>query len=199
MSCILVPSYLFEISPYGLRDKIGNLHTQSLAFGILVSQILGFSQILGTADLWHLLLAIPIIPAILGSILLLVVLPDSPAVLIENRDEEKARKVLKKLRGLTNVNGEVQLLCKEIADAEESDKIRFQDLVDNKNFHWPVICAVLLQIAQQFCGIQVVRKTFSILILNNNASGFFLRCSFIREYFLKLLAFLLAIFNMRLF
>jgi len=163
MSCILVPSYLFEISPYGLRDKIGNLHTQSLAFGILVSQILGFSQILGTADLWHLILAMPILPAFLGVILLLVVLPDSPAVLIENRDEEKARKVLKKLRGLTNVNGEMKLLCKEIADAEESDKLRLEEkdkkmhkMVDN--LHWPVICAVVLQIAQQFCGIQVVRK-----------------------------------------
>jgi len=159
MSCILVPSYLFEISPFGLRHKIGNLHTQSLAFGILVSQILGFNQILGTADMWHLLLAVPIIPAALG-ILLLVAIPDAPAVLIESHNEEKARSVLKKLRGLYDVNGEVQLLCKEINDAEESDKIRFQDLVDNNNLHWPVICAVILQIAQQFCGIQVVSLNF---------------------------------------
>ena len=98
-----------------------------------------------------------IVPAVIGGILVVVgVVPDSPAVLIESRAEEKARGVLKKLRGLTNVNGEVQLLCKEIADAEEGDKIRFQDLIDNEKIRWPLICALLLQVAQQFCGIQVV-------------------------------------------
>lgn len=47
MACILVPSFLYEISPVGLRTKSGNLHTISVAFGILVSQILGLSEILG--------------------------------------------------------------------------------------------------------------------------------------------------------
>ena len=47
MSCTLIPSYLYEISPAGLKTKTGIFHSAFLAFGILISQLLGLKQILG--------------------------------------------------------------------------------------------------------------------------------------------------------
>lgn len=190
MSCILIPSYLSEISPFGLRGKIGNLHTQSLAFGILVSQVLGFSQLLGTPDLWHLVLGVPLIPALLGGVLLLIVVPDSPAVLIGDREEAKARNVLMKLRGVSNVNGEVQLICKEIADADDGEKIRFMDVIDNRSFRWPVICAVILQVAQQICGVQVVFFYSSILFATAGVPSGYLQYAIILTGLVNFLALL---------
>lgn len=100
----------------------------------------------------------PIIPAVIGSILIISVIPDPPAALIEKRDEEKARSILKKLRASANVNSEIQLLCREIAEAESGDKIRFQDIIDDSRLRWPAFCAIILQVAQQLSGIQVVIK-----------------------------------------
>ena len=47
MSCTLIPSYLYEISPAGLKTKTGIFHTAFLSFGILISQLLGLKQVLG--------------------------------------------------------------------------------------------------------------------------------------------------------
>jgi membrane-associated HD superfamily phosphohydrolase len=93
MSCGLIPTYLNEISPAALRGSTGVIHQLFITIGILVSQILGFRQLLGTASCWNYLLALPIITAIKGSLFLLLFFPETPrALLINNRDEESARK-----------------------------------------------------------------------------------------------------------
>jgi hypothetical protein len=47
MACGLIPTYLYEVSPKQLRGSTGVLQQLFLVFGILVSQIIGFSQFLG--------------------------------------------------------------------------------------------------------------------------------------------------------
>jgi uncharacterized membrane protein YeaQ/YmgE (transglycosylase-associated protein family) len=47
MSCGLVPTYLNEISPAALRGSTGVIHQLCITMGILISQTLGFRQLLG--------------------------------------------------------------------------------------------------------------------------------------------------------
>jgi hypothetical protein len=51
MACGLIPTYLNEISPNSLRGSTGVLHQLSVTIGILVSQLLGFRQLLGIVTL----------------------------------------------------------------------------------------------------------------------------------------------------
>lgn len=93
MTCGLVPTYLSEISPSELRGATGVINQLGITIGILVSQILGFRQLLGTSECWRYLLAIPIIPGAIGVICLLLFFPESPrALLLNNNDEESTRK-----------------------------------------------------------------------------------------------------------
>lgn len=154
MACTLVQSYLHEISPVGLRGSLSVLHSIALALGLLVAQILGLEQILGNEKFWIILLGIPIIPAIISAILLITALPESPKHLIDTEKENQAVQVLKKLRASANVTEEIRLLYNELD--EPCDKIRFQDIFRNKRIKWPVVCGVVLQIAQQVSGISVI-------------------------------------------
>ena len=60
----LGPMYLSEIAPKTLRGAAGTLHQLAIVVGITSTNILGLPQILGSADLWHFLFVITILPAI---------------------------------------------------------------------------------------------------------------------------------------
>jgi MFS family permease len=93
MACGLIPTYLSEVSPKNLRGATGVIHQLCVTIGILLSQILGFRQLFGVQALWHVLLALPIIPAVLGAVLLLLFFSETPkALLIKNKDEAAAVK-----------------------------------------------------------------------------------------------------------
>lgn len=51
----LAPMYLTEISPIHLRGAVGTIYQLIIAFSILVSQILGLPEILGTYEGWPIL------------------------------------------------------------------------------------------------------------------------------------------------
>ena len=92
MCCGLVPTYLTEISPSALRGATGVFHQLFITIGILISQLLGFRQLLGTQNLWQFLLAIPVVPGILGSALAVLYLNEPPKILLAQNNEPKARK-----------------------------------------------------------------------------------------------------------
>ncbi|XP_059170673.1 glucose transporter type 1-like [Physella acuta] len=52
------PMYLSEISPANIRGGVGVLHQLAIVSGILISQILGFPDLLGTPENWDVLLAL---------------------------------------------------------------------------------------------------------------------------------------------
>lgn len=157
MSCGLIPTYLSEISPADLRGATGVVHQLGITVGILVSQTLGFRQLLGTASLWHYLLAIPIIPGILGVVVLLLFFPESPrALLINNRDEESARKALHRLRNSTNVDAELDQIRQESRETKSDEAISIKDLFTLSELRWPLITGLILQLTQQLCGINAI-------------------------------------------
>lgn len=88
----LVPMYVSEIAPLNLRGGLGTVNQLAVTIGLLLSQVLGIEQILGTNDGWPVLLGLAICPAIL-QLLLLPICPESPRyLLITKQWEEEARK-----------------------------------------------------------------------------------------------------------
>lgn len=83
--------YIEEISPTALRGAFGTLNQLGIVIGILVAQIFGLNVILGTKDLWPLLLVFTIIPAIIQCAAL-PFCPESPRFLLINRKEEEKAK-----------------------------------------------------------------------------------------------------------
>ncbi|CAG7834467.1 unnamed protein product, partial [Allacma fusca] len=52
----LVPMYVSEIAPLTLRGALGTVNQLAVTIGLLVSQVLGIEQLLGTSDGWPVLL-----------------------------------------------------------------------------------------------------------------------------------------------
>ncbi|XP_012879029.1 PREDICTED: solute carrier family 2, facilitated glucose transporter member 3-like [Dipodomys ordii] len=86
-----VPMYIGEVSPTALRGAFGTLNQLGIVVGILVAQILGLDILLGSDDLWPVLLGFTIIPAVLQSIAL-PFCPESPRFLVINKMREEQAK-----------------------------------------------------------------------------------------------------------
>ncbi|RNA35918.1 solute carrier family facilitated glucose transporter member 1-like [Brachionus plicatilis] len=157
MSCGLIPTYLSEISPANLRGATGVVHQLCVTIGILVAQTLGFRQLMGTADLWHFLLAIPLIPCLIGTLSLLLFFPESPrALLINNGDENAATQALRRLRNSNNVSAEIEEMSNEAKETKSDEAISLKDLFTLSELRWPLITGLVLQLAQQLCGINAI-------------------------------------------
>jgi hypothetical protein len=86
--------YISEIAPLNLRGGLGVVNQLAVTVGLLLSQVLGIEQILGTPDGWPLLLGLAVCPAVL-QLILLPICPESPRYLLISRQrEDDARKGL---------------------------------------------------------------------------------------------------------
>ena len=61
----IAPMYITEISPTALRGAVGTIYQLVITMSILLSQILGMTNVLGTDSGWPFLLGLTIIPGIL--------------------------------------------------------------------------------------------------------------------------------------
>ncbi|XP_011804377.1 PREDICTED: solute carrier family 2, facilitated glucose transporter member 2 isoform X2 [Colobus angolensis palliatus] len=149
----LVPMYVGEIAPTTLRGALGTFHQLAIVTGILISQIVGLEFILGNYDLWHILLGLSGVRAILQS-LLLFFCPESPRYLYIKLDEEvKAKQSLKRLRGYDDVTKDINEMRKEREEASSEQKVSIIQLFTNSSYRQPILVALMLHMAQQFSGI----------------------------------------------
>ncbi|XP_074050491.1 solute carrier family 2, facilitated glucose transporter member 3-like isoform X2 [Macrotis lagotis] len=152
----LVPIYIGEVSPTNLRGAFGTLNQLGIVVGILIAQIFGLEYIMGTENLWPMLLGFTVIPAILQSIAL-PICPESPRFLLINKmEEEQARKILVKLWGTQEVDQDIQEMKNESAKMSQEKKLTVLDLFRVPNYRQPIIIAIMLQLSQQLSGINAV-------------------------------------------
>lgn len=157
MMCGLIPTYLNEISPKALRGATGVMSQLFITVGILVSQVFGFRQLLGTAESWHILLAIPIIPSVVGGLALLLFFPESPkALLLDDKNMEGCRKALEKLRNSSNVQYEIQQIQDEGNTGSDESSLSIISLLKSRELRWPLLTGLILNMTQQLCGINAV-------------------------------------------
>ena len=73
----------------GPAPQIGSLYQLLVTISILISQVLGMTAVLGTAELWPYLLALTIAPAIF-QLAVLPLCPESPRFTLINKNKEVA-------------------------------------------------------------------------------------------------------------
>ena len=130
-----------------------------MCLGNLITNVMGLPQLLGTDSSWPYLLGIMFIPAVVH----IVGLPfcvDSPKYLYITRNKpDKAKDVLKKLRGLdadSLVKRELEELSVEKEKLNNQKTVAYMDLIRKASLRRPLIISITLQAAQQFSGIIVV-------------------------------------------
>jgi len=144
------PLYLSEIAPEKIRGSMISMYQLMITIGILAAYLsdTGFSY----TGAWRWMLGVITIPALL---LLVGVffLPDSPRWLAARGNDDKARRVLEKLRDTS------EQAKKELNEIRESLKVKqggWSLFTANKNFRRAVYLGILLQVMQQFTGMNVI-------------------------------------------
>ncbi|GAB0092634.1 Glucose transporter type 1 [Sergentomyia squamirostris] len=152
----LVPMYISEIAPLNLRGGLGTVNQLAVTVGLLLSQVLGIEQILGTNDGWPILLGLAICPAIL-QLLLLPVCPESPRyLLITKQWEEEARKALRRLRASNQVEEDIEEMRAEERAQQAESHISTMELICSPTLRAPLIIGIVMQLSQQLSGINAV-------------------------------------------
>ncbi|KAH1003778.1 glucose transporter type 1 isoform X7 [Dendroctonus ponderosae] len=152
----LVPMYVSEISPLNLRGGLGTVNQLAVTVGLLISQVLGIEQILGTNEGWPLLLGLAVLPALL-QLVLLPVCPESPRYLLLTKQwEEESRRALRRLRASNQVEEDIEeMRAEERAQQAESSTTMFE-LICSPTLRTPLYIGVVLQLSQQLSGINAV-------------------------------------------
>lgn len=153
-TCSITPTYLTEISPVNLRGRIGVLPQLGITFGILVSQVLGFQQLLGTKSLWNIQLSTPLVLAIVSNAFVFF-FPETPAALLR-KDPQGAKKALQRFRNSDDVNQELKVMTDELNANKNTQTLSLIQIFKVKDLRWPLILTFVLHIAQQLSGINAV-------------------------------------------
>ncbi|XP_042557458.1 solute carrier family 2, facilitated glucose transporter member 3 [Dipodomys spectabilis] len=151
-----VPMYIGEVSPTALRGAFGTLNQLGIVVGILVAQILGLDILLGSDDLWPVLLGFTIIPAVLQSVAL-PFCPESPRFLVINKKrEEQAKDILQRLWGTADVTDDIQEMKEESARMSQEKQVTVLELFRAPSYRQPIVISIVLQLSQQLSGINAV-------------------------------------------
>lgn len=170
----LAPMYLAEISPIHLRGAVGTVYQLVITMSILVAQILGLEQVMGSADHWPLLLCLTIVPAIF-QVATLPLCPESPKYLLLGRGKDmEAQRALSWLRGTIEVHDEMEEMRAEYESMRMVPKVTLKELFVNSTLRIPLIIALMVMFAQQLSGINAVMffstKIFTMAQLDKNAA-----------------------------
>jgi len=167
-SSVLVPIYLREIAPPALSGTLGTMTQFALVVGILVADLVAFP--FATENRWRVLFAITPVCALIQLIMSPRLLESPRWLLGRDASSEKARNNIKMLRGLlydhqveTEVNHYITAFKTQNKQDEEkagsqgkTSKATLSDLFHDQNVRLLLVSAVVLQMAQQLCGINAV-------------------------------------------
>ncbi len=145
------PLYLAEVAPEQIRGAMISLYQLMITIGILVAFLSDYA--FSFSGSWRWMLGIIAIPGVLF-LLGVMLLPDSPRWLMMRGRKQEAVDVLRRLRG-----GDEEVVTREVGDIEEQLKtpqLGWHLFQQNRNFRRSVGLGVLLQLMQQFTGMNVV-------------------------------------------
>ncbi|XP_070615812.1 solute carrier family 2, facilitated glucose transporter member 5-like [Erythrolamprus reginae] len=148
--------YILEISSLNLRGTLVITLLLFLSWGYILAEILLRPYIWGNEENYSFLVSVPAVFAILSSILL-VLSPESPRFLYLQRNNiEKARQVLKELRGEDDVEDELEELRQEqLAESSQKNMTVWQ-LLHFRSLRWNLITIVVLVFTVRFVQIPVI-------------------------------------------
>ncbi|ONI27153.1 hypothetical protein PRUPE_1G070900 [Prunus persica] len=158
-----VPVYLAEMAPTKIRGALNMGFQMAITIGILVAGLVNF----GTAKIkggygWRVSLALAAVPSLILTVAA-IFLPDTPNSILERGHPEKAKKMLKKIRGTDDVDEEFQ----DLLDATEVAK-RVENQWSNitqPRYRPQLVICLLVPFFQQLTGINVIMFYAPVLFM----------------------------------
>ncbi|CAL5188284.1 unnamed protein product [Lathyrus oleraceus] len=117
------PLYISEIAPADIRGQLNTLTQFACSSGMFLAYILVFSMSLLPSPSWRLMLSVISIPSVLYFFLTVFYLPESPRWLVSKGRILEAETVLKRLRRVDDVSGELALLAEGLRPGGEDISI----------------------------------------------------------------------------
>ncbi|ELU18919.1 hypothetical protein CAPTEDRAFT_161693 [Capitella teleta] len=154
----LVPVYNAEVSPPSIRGSVGTINQLAVTLGLLIAQVLGLQDTLGTAELWPVLLGLAAFAPVV-QIIGLSFCPESPRYLLLSMQEEVAAvQSLKDLRCGSDVQAELTEMYKEQQSNSDLDehKVGVLGLLKDPSLRMPLLVAVVMHLSQQLSGINCI-------------------------------------------
>ena len=160
---VIAPAYIAEVSPAGVRGRLGSLQQLAIVTGIFVALLSDamFANAAGGAaetfwfgrEAWRWMFMAEAVPAVVYGLMALR-LPESPRFLIARGKVDKASQVLHDFTGVVDVNLKIEEIRKTLhSERRES----LSDLRGNRLGLKPVVwIGILLSVFQQFVGINVI-------------------------------------------
>lgn len=148
-----VPLFLSEIAPVHQRGAVNILFQLFVTIGILFANLVNYATTNVHPYGWRVSLGIAGVPAaflFIGSI----VITETPTSLVEHGKDAKGRKTLEKIRGVDKVDAEFNQI-KEACEVAKQIKHPFRELMKKSSMP-PLIIGVMLQVFQQFTGINAI-------------------------------------------
>nr|CAB3266211.1 solute carrier family 2, facilitated glucose transporter member 5 [Phallusia mammillata] len=150
------PMYSVEVVPKEWRGTFGGLVSFFISFGVLVSNTLGLSQVLGNPDHWPVLLALIGFPGLLY-LICCTFLANSPRTLyLTKGDTFGAEELLKKLRNSDDVGDEMEILAKEKREQESTSLMTVLELFRSGTLRHQVVATLVVSLSQQLSGLNGV-------------------------------------------
>nr|AKN21400.1 slc2a-6 [Schmidtea mediterranea] len=151
----IAPTFIAEISPTSLRGALTACHQLFITLGIVVAYFFTMKFTLNN-DYWVFSAALPVIPAVI-SFCLLPFLPESPRYLFINKDDiENAKIAFEKYNQIQDPETQLNEIKKEVEEQKALPKFRIIDLFTSKHYRLAVIISIVLNVMQQFSGINAV-------------------------------------------
>jgi MFS transporter, SP family, sugar:H+ symporter len=166
---VIAPAYIAEISPAGLRGRLGSLQQLAIVIGIFLALLVDYALATkaGSAsnelwlgvDAWRWMFLSLLIPAVIYGGLALTI-PESPRYLVAKDRIKEAAAVLRRF-----VAAQPDKKIDEIKESLESDHdFRLADLRGPAVGLLPIVwVGILLSVFQQFVGINVIFYYSSVL------------------------------------
>ncbi|XP_061551538.1 solute carrier family 2, facilitated glucose transporter member 1 isoform X4 [Phycodurus eques] len=151
----LNPLYIQEVSPTVLRGAFATLNQVAYASGILLGMVSGLETILGTEELWSIMLSLSLIPA-LAQYLILPFCPESPRYLLINKGQEaKADAALLRLRGSPGgVSAELEEMKGEAARTQAA--VGVLEFFQKRSYRQPIIIVLCVSMGSQLSGFNAI-------------------------------------------
>jgi len=145
---VIVPLYLAELAPTGIRGAIASLNQLMIVTGILVAYIVNLA--LAASGGWRLMLGLAVVPALV-MLFGMLFMPETPRWLVSKDREPEAREILRRSRDEAAVEKEIH----DIKSVERQEEGGVRELLAP----WvrpALVVGMGLAILQQIVGINTI-------------------------------------------
>lgn len=146
------PMYFGESAPKNLRGAVAFSSAVFTALGILMGQIMGLTEVLGSEFLWPYLLASNALPGLV-QLITLPWFPESPRyLLIDRGDREACGQALKRLRACSVFTEEMEEILQERAGAGDAHAKTLWELIRDRSLRRQLCIVMAASSAMMLCG-----------------------------------------------